>query len=955
MSDSTSGEKKNKETAADQPRAEKLKSLAPLMQLLDQARDVVVKGSHSPSEKIKPPESLGDFDLLSPIGRGGMGVVYEARQRSLDRIVALKILPKSQLPATDSEDAVASPTDRNLVQRFHTEARAAARLHHANIVPVFGFGEADGYFFFVMQRIYGQNLDRWIRDHVCEGAAERIDDDRLANTVARFGFQAALGLAYAHGQGVLHRDVKPANLLIDEDGTLQIADFGVARIEDAEALTRTSDVIGTLRYMSPEQIAGKAVAQSDVYSLGVTLYEIATGKPALNDLSVRQAILLQKKASGPVPLAQCKPSLPLDLRTIIEKAMQPEIRYRYEDAKSLADDLERFLNGFPIRARRLSLFERSARWVRRNQTVSVLATLLFFALGFTALVSILDQRAIRMSYDRVEKARQATSRIAMRADEAIDSVFQRFSVTADATTIDYDARDFSAPAVDLKTPELLRKLIDYYDSLSAESLDQITLKLSPAQVRMHLATIHRHLDNHQDAIVALEDALWEIDPLDRLMRARVYNQIGIAQAMLGSSRQAKQTFEKAYVLLKEMDAPKELHQQNLRQFELARCELLMARRLRPGMGPNSMPPVEAFRDNPWKRSRAMGPGIGMPEIGGDRLQGGNLSGRSSVNGVGLLQRDERDETLLTLSTERLGALLQQNQEHVPTMVLLSCTLRNSMRDVLRARQSEDPNDLWLVETAEWVRQRLQAKMDSGELHGQHAILAYEQVLLLSDFTVFRPMPRDLLRQGLQDCEVAMEQADKLVEDHPNVSAYEVLAIHTTYKCATLMTRMFAEENVPAVERLREIRGLLRRTFRRQSRLLQRTDLAYGYSLWGALFAMRLGDIQMVIGEESSAVNDYRQAMSLVPLQIISELESAASEGELLSQERQTLLELSADNPILIGLSEICQRYAFAERLRDPKMAHRLDAFCDELAQPQFDSWKKVQDATELLINSEATQ
>lgn len=807
MSDSTSKDNPDRETAADQPQAAKLKELAPLMQLLDQARDVVIAGNTSPLAKVQPPTKLGDFDLLSPIGRGGMGVVYEARQRSLDRIVALKVLPKSQVTLTNREDEVASPTDKNLIQRFHTEARAAARLHHANIVPVFGFGEADGHYFFVMQRIYGRNLDRWISDHVSPDAPDPISDDKIAESLSRFGFQAASGLAYAHAQGILHRDIKPANLLIDEDGMLQIADFGVARIEDAEAYTRTSDVIGTLRYMAPEQLGGEACAQSDVYSLGVTLYEIVTGKPAMDDQSVRQAVLLQKKPSGPIPLSQCKPSLPLDLRTIIEKAMQREQRYRYDNAQSLADDLQNYIEGRPIKARRLGVAEHTIRWVRRNQTVSVLATLLFLALGFTALVSILDQREIRKSFDRAEDAREATGRVALLADVAIESVFDRFSTTADATTIDYDAVDFSAPAVDLKTPELLLKLIQYYDGLTAESFDLIELRLSPAQVRMHLATIHGHLDNHQAAATALEDALSEIGSTDLLMRATILNRLGIAQQMLGENRRSKQSFRDAYQLLLETEVSQvesDPHQEDRRQFELARSELLLARKPRPGMGPHSLPPDDAFNDNPWKPFRAS-------------LRPNSPQGRIRP------PRNEETEALLSLAIERLGALLKHNEDHVPTMLLLSCTLRNAMRDVLRARQSRHPIDRRLTELADWVQVRLQSKMDQSPQHEQDAIIAYEQVLLLTDFDVFRALPLNVLERALRDSEIALRQADRLVDNYPNVSAYEVLAIHTAFKLATLKTRHFAVNPNDSIDELREVRALIRRALRRQSRLLRRTD------------------------------------------------------------------------------------------------------------------------------------
>lgn len=243
----------------DKDLQDRLRELAPLVNLLDQAREAVVRPSGGQldgsgrNSYVQPPSQLDDFELLSPIGRGGMGVVYEARQLSLDRIVAIKVLPKTIVPEKRSDSGTDRESHRKLIQRFHTEARAAARLHHPNIVPVFGFGEAAGFYYFVMQRIYGQSLDRWIESHQTRDAVESQDVERREDTdasqppndkqrfatVARFGLQAATGLAYAHQEGVLHRDIKPANLLIDEEGTLQIADFGVARIDDADSLPVT--------------------------------------------------------------------------------------------------------------------------------------------------------------------------------------------------------------------------------------------------------------------------------------------------------------------------------------------------------------------------------------------------------------------------------------------------------------------------------------------------------------------------------------------------------------------------------------------------------------------------------------------------------------------------------------------------------------------------------------------
>jgi serine/threonine protein kinase len=237
----------------------------------------------APTAPLAPEETIGDFALIREIGRGGMGVVYEAIQLSLGRRVALKVLP------------FAATLDARQLQRFENEARAAAQLHHTNIVPVFAVGCERGVHYYAMQLIEGRTLAEVI-DHLQDapapavtpsvttvaGAAAMTEQSIQSKTffrlVAKLGVQAAEALEYAHQMGVVHRDVKPGNLLLDGRGTLWVTDFGLARIQSCPLLTAPGDLVGTLRYMSPEQAAGKPVIdpRSDVYSLGATLYELLT-------------------------------------------------------------------------------------------------------------------------------------------------------------------------------------------------------------------------------------------------------------------------------------------------------------------------------------------------------------------------------------------------------------------------------------------------------------------------------------------------------------------------------------------------------------------------------------------------------------------------------------------------------------------------------------------------------
>jgi serine/threonine protein kinase/WD40 repeat protein len=372
---------------------------------------------------------LGDFRILRLVGQGGMGVVYEARQESLGRHVALKVLP----PAVSGR--------AHFRERFQREARAAARLHHTNIVPIFGVGEDQGVLYYAMQYIHGQALDAVLEDvkhirglgptvdpagqstltfRVSEvaqglvtghfGAAEpaacgqplpapvAVPEPSVSDThsglrgqsesgyyrsIAWLGVQAAEGLAYAHAQGVLHRDVKPSNLLLDAQGTLWITDFGLAKAEGSADLTQSGEFVGTLRYMAPERFEGKGDARSDCYALGVTLYEMLTLQPPFSG-SDRAALVGQISRGTAVPPGRLAPHLPRDLETVALKAMAREPAARYATARELANDLRRFLENRPIKARRSSALERAGRWCRRNPAVASLLGALFFLLSCLA-------------------------------------------------------------------------------------------------------------------------------------------------------------------------------------------------------------------------------------------------------------------------------------------------------------------------------------------------------------------------------------------------------------------------------------------------------------------------------------------------------------------------------------------------------------------------------------------
>jgi WD40 repeat protein/serine/threonine protein kinase len=469
---------------------EEIRTILPTLVLMEKA-----KSADDPPEPRKPAlaapplRQLGDYQILREVGRGGMGVVYEAEQVSLGRHVALKVLPQHAL------------LDPRQLGRFQREAKAAARLHHTNIVPVFGVGEQDGLHYYVMQFIHGLGLDvvldelRRLRQRPTkagltqkEGPAVETDLTRdmsaagqvarallsgafgpqdLAGplttapgeppaaemsaatsavrsrdssatihlpgqaqgsalsesgrqywqSVARVGVQVADALAYAAGQGILHRDVKPSNLLLDDKGNVWVTDFGLAKAEsDGEALTQTGDIVGTLRYMAPERFNGRGDVRSDVYSLGLTLYELLTFRPAFDEAD-RNKLVKQVMHDEPPRPRKLNRAVPRDLETIVLKAIARDPAHRYQTPADMVGDLQRFLEDRPIRARRTSEAEKFWRWCRRNPLPASLlaALLLVFLAGFAGVSwQLFEARAQREAKEhqrqQAEEARDAARR-----------------------------------------------------------------------------------------------------------------------------------------------------------------------------------------------------------------------------------------------------------------------------------------------------------------------------------------------------------------------------------------------------------------------------------------------------------------------------------------------------------------------------------------------------------------
>src|SRR5262245_18492607 len=297
------------------------------------------------------PATLGEFRIVRELGRGGMGVVYEAEQTSLRRRVALKVL---RLGAVADEEAM---------QRFRREAETVARLHHTNIVPIFAIGSERGVHYYAMQLIQGRSL----ADVLAE--SQRGGKPLPSADIARWGLQAAEALAHAHRRGVIHRDIKPSNLLLDTEGIVWLTDFGLAKCADEATLTLCGMLMGTPRYMSPEQaesIRRPIDHRTDVYSLGASLYELATGRPVF-DAIAPMVVIAQILNDDPARPRQIRPDLPRDLETVILTCLAKDPAQRYATAQAMAEDLRAVGDTRPIRARRAGALVTAVRYVRKRK------------------------------------------------------------------------------------------------------------------------------------------------------------------------------------------------------------------------------------------------------------------------------------------------------------------------------------------------------------------------------------------------------------------------------------------------------------------------------------------------------------------------------------------------------------------------------------------------------------
>lgn len=549
--------------------ADEIRNLFPTIAAMEDWKSLEESHSDRPvSPETFGLKTFGDFRILREIGRGGMGIVYEAEQESLGRRVAVKVLPRQSLPG-----------ERH-VQRFQREARTAANLHHTNIVPVFGVGQQEGHHYYVMQVIHGVALDQFITASYAAG--DRIDWQRIA----RFAIQAAAAMHYAHRQGVLHRDIKPANLLLasDESGEHEhvwITDFGLALALESDA--ERSDTVataGTLRYMPAEQLDGKPIAQSDIYSLGLTLHELLTGRPAYQESAPSQ--LLQRIRQGDItPLRAIDRNLPRDLEAILLKATAKDVSQRYGTAKDLADDLERLLANRPVLARRITPVGRAIRWMQRNPLAAVLS-----CIASVLLIGVITATTLGYIWAKAGERRESALRQSEQ-EQRLSEAEQRQRAEAALQVAMESLEELFAQIESNRRPGqrldpnqargmlgALGRMLAFYEQLAEQGQDGHESQVRVTEALRRMGDLRRNLHEYEDAEAALLAAIASLDRLIddtpdetklHIQHARANYTLGRVYSDMGRGDEGDALIQLAITELEELpnDAPQRRHIQEL--------------------------------------------------------------------------------------------------------------------------------------------------------------------------------------------------------------------------------------------------------------------------------------------------------------------------------------------------------------------------------------------------------
>jgi eukaryotic-like serine/threonine-protein kinase len=880
--------------------AELLRTILPSIALVERvSNEDSAQPKSSTSHLVSPiassrPSSLGDYEIVREIGRGGMGVVYEAIQRSLNRHVALKVI--SGLISGNAKHSA----------RFRREAESAASLHHTNIVPIYGIGEDQGLQYYAMQLIDGVTLHdvieclrndtigtthsgeaarRMLSKSTTETMASVTNATSTANASARAASQlkaapreaetieltaaspdettmvapidsnqppateteqgatsqrltreyfrnvartianVANALHYAHHQRVLHRDIKPANLLLDREGTIWVTDFGLARRTDLDAETQTGEILGTLRYMAPEQIAGSGDSRVDIYSLGLTLFELLTLKPAIE--SPKSRLLDPERNSILRSPRSIQPNIPADLQTITLKACAYDAKDRYQHAREFEEDLRRFLEDRPILAKRSTRTELLMRWARRNPAIATLTAatlcLLILIAGLLGIWNRQQQRSIGEIGKQFERAEtnlaektQALAQVeqeqtraeknlslALKAfDQITSNIASRGSMIAMSGDFDDDESvEFANATLSQADVALLESLLEFFDAFSQENAKDLRIEAAVGQQRV--ADIQHKLGQLDKAEESYQKAL-------NAFRAILEQKPDLAESvlpMLAIHTERLTIFAKRGQLLKAEGEYKEA------------LSLL-----------NRSPQVKQTADGRFAMAKLLNCiGTLQTRFGGIARQRGNRPLEKLLAGPDLppeiAMRIKRDAEFNAEALTLLKGLTTESPDNVSYQVVLGRALRDESRIARDLRDFQRSDDA--------IRKSIELFEALCKSHSDSAAFKYELAETLSRNVSNRPIDR-------QRCERARTICDQIVKEHPQVPEYQAL------KASTLFKLSMAEGKSERAEEL------MQETIAIQRELASRfTDVAvYGNVL--RLSLLRLSEIQEHLGKSEKA-------------------------------------------------------------------------------------------------------
>ena len=799
---------------------------------------------------------LGDFTIIHEIGRGGMGVVYECQQQSLDRRVAIKVLPDNVL-------------DAESLDNFLREAQLAAKLHHTNIVPIYGVGSQDGFNFYVMQLIHGISLENYIlqsadtgRDFPSQltqqpGAAQaepteaepttkpefrrRQNKKFTAREVAQIGCQVADALQYAHDQGTLHRDIKPANLLLDREKNVWMTDFGLAIHEQSTESSQDDSLSGTLRYMAPERMRGHYDRRSELYSLGITLFEIATGKPAFAATS-KQDLAQQIQTGALAVLSQPAGSqIPIDLEAVLRRATALEPENRYESALQMREDLDRFLAGRPVIARRYSAVEKLLRWSRRRPALAMMTATVAMLLVAITLITSIGNWKLNRSFELAVTEKIRAQRASDLANDVVDRIFFRFNPNSSFSDSIEQAPQLVQPILSREAAAMLNDLLQFYQKLAENNDRDPVMSAKTALAAGKVGEIYERLGDYDQAIAAFEASLTNMRHLPpqefarrQLQFAKLYNHIGNAYVRKQEHTESRAAFQTAVDLL-------ESHPQSAIpevRLELARSLFNMDLKIRPGMGPASLPPPESIRWDNESRS---------PEY------------PEPIETEGLSRAIEILRDLISKSDVRSAIETQAS-------LLLAKALRELAKDELQKREDSDYE---AENESIRILKRLVADAANSNLS-----FKYELMTTLAEVRVFQTdITWEQLPVVKSNLDEALKLATELIRKRPDIVEYQLGFIHTNHKLA--MINYSQADGAPGRFRRKNFDQAIQ--YNQECITAQRRLCAInkrpGYTAWLAKFLLTQAELEFRTRRPDKGLecmDEARELLSTIPEPFASE-------------------------------------------------------------------------------------